>query len=174
MPSPSVDTTQRTTGGPPIIGAGDGTQQIDQSGGRRRLQLNDRDGQDATVQGGQSDRTKAAGQSSVIGKLVKGAAAIGLAIAVAVGGMFALQQTRDAQPQPPVAPIEVPADLAPGTLPDSTGPPADGTNNGGQVDSPVRTPTLPESGQTGQPDQLERPVFTPFQLQGPDGAQINR
>lgn len=109
-------------------------------------------------------RTKVAKRGGFLRTLIAAAAVAGAVIAAAIGGSF-IKDNVQPPGLSPVAPIEAPLPTAPGQLPDANAPPGD---NGGQVDGPVRGPTLPGAvnGTPTAPD-----TFSPFTIRLPDSVQ---
>ncbi|MEQ8276207.1 MAG: hypothetical protein RMA76_24580 [Deltaproteobacteria bacterium] len=97
------------------------------------------DAQDATTKADAPARTQATRKTGFFRKLLIGAAVVGTMIAAAVGGSYIARNIAETQINNPVAPIEAPLPTAPGTLPDGQAPPGEP----GEVDVPVRGPTLP-------------------------------
>ncbi len=97
------------------------------------------DTQDATTKADAPARTQATKKTGFFRKLLIGAAVVGTMIAAAIGGSYVARNITETQINNPVAPIEAPLPTAPGTLPDGQAPPS----QPGEVDVPVRGPTLP-------------------------------
>ncbi len=121
------------------------------------------DTQAPTVQADAPTRTKVAKRGGLLRTLIAAAAVAGAVIAATIGGAFLKDNVQPTE-LTPVAPIEAPLPTAPGQLPDANAPPG----QQGEVDTPVRGPTLPGAVNGGT---TEPQVFSPWQIRVPDQVQ---
>lgn len=115
---------------------------------------------------GDSPRAKTTGRTGLLRKIIIGAGVLAIAVAAAVG--IGVVNNLDRAPVSPVAPINTPVEVHPGGLPNGQAPPGANETQPGEVDVPVRGPTLPGSGAIDtQPETTPRTV-SPFEIRLPD------